>query len=179
MPAQPPVLKPAPAPSAPPAVDWEAIEEASDEEPSFDEIAAAQSVRPVAPRSPTAITANANGAAAALAASSAGQPSPCQPSHYWTWRLLAAGFAADDCVAIRGIVRDVVLDHALRAIDSGWAVEAQWLLDARLIAALAELVGDKQPERIRPLLAKLPNGTRYEEVQLYIKCRFPGGSHSV
>jgi hypothetical protein len=92
---------------------------------------------------------------------------------------LAAGFAADDCVAIRGIARDVVLDHALRAIDNGWAVEVQWLLDARLIAALAELVGDKQPERIRPLLAKLPNGTRYEEVQLYIKCRFPGGLHSV
>ena len=45
--------------------------------------------------------------------------SPClprsvssQPSHYWTQRLLAAGFTLDECAAIRGLSREVVLEHA-------------------------------------------------------------------
>ncbi len=79
---------------------------------------------------------------------------------------------------IRGMSGEVVLDHALRAIDSGWVVKAEWLLDPQLMTRLAELVGPVQPERIRPLLAKLPNGTRYEEVQLFLKCRF-GVAHGV
>jgi ATP-dependent DNA helicase RecQ len=164
MPAQAPMPKPAPTPAA----AWESIEEASDEEPSFDEIAAAQSSRPVATQPSTAPSGS--GTDAALTGGAAGQP-----SHYWTWRLLSAAFTADECAAIRGISREVVLDHALRAIDSGWKVQAEWLLGAALIAKLTALVGEQQPERIRPLLAKLPNGTRYEEVQLYLKCRFPSG----
>ena len=91
------------------------------------------------------------------------------------WRLLAAGFAADDCAAIRGIDRDVVLDHALCAIDSGWPVDVALLLSPELRVRLDALIGHQRPERIRPLLTRLPNGTRYEEVQLYLKCRFPGG----
>jgi len=39
-------------------------------------------------------------------------PSTGQPSHYWTWRLLQAGFSIDDCAAIRGIARETVLEHA-------------------------------------------------------------------
>jgi hypothetical protein len=96
-----------------------------------------------------------------------------QPSHYWTWRLLAGGFSPAECATIRGMTTDVVLDHALRAIDSGSAVEVGWLLSADLTARLERLIGDREPERIRPLLAKLPRGTRYEEVQLFLKCRFP------
>ena len=46
-------------------------------------------------------------------------PSPClpvslssHPSSYWTQRLLAAGFTVDECAAIRGLTREVVLKHA-------------------------------------------------------------------
>jgi ATP-dependent DNA helicase RecQ len=35
-----------------------------------------------------------------------------RPSHYWTQRLLAAGFTVDECAAIRGLTREVVLEHA-------------------------------------------------------------------
>jgi ATP-dependent DNA helicase RecQ len=34
------------------------------------------------------------------------------PSHYWTQRLLQAGFSVDECAAIRGISRETVLEHA-------------------------------------------------------------------
>ncbi|HEX4144331.1 MAG TPA: RecQ family ATP-dependent DNA helicase [Pirellulales bacterium] len=98
-------------------------------------------------------------------------PAASQPSHYWTWRLLTAGFAPEESAAIRGFSADVVLDHALRAADSGWPVQVEWFLSPALLARLKKLIGDEPPARIRPLLARLPAGTRYEHVQLYLKCR--------
>ncbi len=98
-------------------------------------------------------------------------PAGSQPSHYWTWRLLSAGFVPEECAAIRGLGADVVLDHALRAGDCGLPIQADWFLTPSLIARLDKLIGDEPPERIRPLLARLPAGTRYEHVQLYLKCR--------
>jgi ATP-dependent DNA helicase RecQ len=92
------------------------------------------------------------------------------PTHYWTWRLLARGFTVDECMAIRGLDREVVLDHALRSVDSGWNVELGWFFPTEVLKNFAEVIGPDQPSRIRPLLSRLP-GTRYEEVQLYLKCR--------
>jgi len=96
-----------------------------------------------------------------------------QPSHYWTWRLLAAGFSPAECAAIRGLDYGGVLGHALRAVESGWTVRAEWCLRPELVAALEAVVGEN-PGAIRPLLAQLPPGTRYEEVQLFLKCRHRG-----
>ncbi len=46
-------------------------------------------------------------------------PSPpalvSHPPHYWTWRLLSAGFTVEECAAIRGLSRETVLEHAQRA----------------------------------------------------------------
>jgi hypothetical protein len=39
-----------------------------------------------------------------------------------------------------------------------------------VLKSFAEVIGPDQPSRIRPLLSRLP-GTRYEEVQLFLKCR--------
>ena len=94
-----------------------------------------------------------------------------RPAHYWTWRLLAAGFSAAECAEIRGLEREVILDHAMRAVDDGRPVRPESCLPSELISALETLVGPVPPRQIRPLLAQLPNGTRYEEVQLFIKCR--------
>jgi ATP-dependent DNA helicase RecQ len=45
-------------------------------------------------------------------------PSPLTPSsHYWTRRLLAAGFTVEECAAIRGLSREVILEHARHAED--------------------------------------------------------------
>ena len=124
-------------------------------------IASADSA-PVAPSSP----------------SSAPQAAPpsATGNHYWTWRVLAAGITVDECMAIRGLPREVVLDHALRALDAGCRVEASWFLSPETIAALSQAIGPETPERIRPLLAHLPAGTRYEEVQLFLKCRLAAGA---
>jgi len=35
-----------------------------------------------------------------------------RPPHYWTGRLLAAGFTADECAEIRGLPLEEILDHA-------------------------------------------------------------------
>jgi ATP-dependent DNA helicase RecQ len=94
-----------------------------------------------------------------------------QATHYWTWRLLSTGFSVEECAAIRGLEREVVLDHTLRAIDDGWQVEAGWFLSGEQIAAIEQLVGPGEPQRLRPLLSQLPPQVRYEELQLYLKCR--------
>jgi len=103
--------------------------------------------------------------------SDAAAPGPVAGSHYWTWRVLASGFSVAECMAIRGLEREVVLDHALRAADAGWTVDPGWFLSAESLQALAAVIGPETPERIRPLLSQLPAGTRYEEVQLFLKCR--------
>ncbi len=98
--------------------------------------------------------------------------SPAQrPSHYWTWRLLAAGFAVEECAAIRGIEPEAALDHALRAVEEGWPLEARQCLPPELLAAMEAAVGPDEPELIRPLLAKLPPGTARGQVELFLRCR--------
>jgi len=94
-----------------------------------------------------------------------------KPAHYWTWRLLAAGFHVNDCVAIRGMAREVILDHALRALEEGWPVRPEQCLSAELAAALDRLAEREPTIQIGPLLAQLPQGAAHQEVQLYLKCR--------
>ena len=88
-----------------------------------------------------------------------------RPSYYWTWRLLSQGFLAEECLAIRGITRETLLDHVFQAAENGLKVRSDWCLSAETIAALDTVVGDNRPKQIRPLLAQLPPGTRYKEVQ--------------
>jgi ATP-dependent DNA helicase RecQ len=98
-------------------------------------------------------------------------PAEARPCHYWTWRLLSAGFSVEECEAIREIGRDVILDHLLRAVEEGWPVRAEWCLSAELLEALRRTGGLEEPVQVRSLLSRLPSGTRYEEVQLFLKCR--------
>jgi ATP-dependent DNA helicase RecQ len=94
-----------------------------------------------------------------------------KPSHYWTWRLLSAGFSPDECAAIRGLAPEVVLDHVLRAADGGLTVDARWFLSDEAISRIEQLLHQGPTTRIRQLLDHLPRGTRYEEVQLVLKAR--------
>jgi len=108
---------------------------------------------------------------AAPGAAAASEDPAVQPSYYWTWRLLSAGFSAAQCEAIRGLSRETILDHALRALEEGRPVQAEWCLPAELLAALRQNVNPEDPPEIRAVLARLPPGTRYEEVLLYLECR--------
>ena len=84
---------------------------------------------------------------------------------------MSQGFSAEECLAIRGITREMLLDHVFQAAENGLEVRLSWCLSAETIAALDTVIGDNRPKQIRPLLAQLPPGTRYEEVQIYLKCR--------
>ena len=97
--------------------------------------------------------------------------SGAKPAHYWTWRLLAAGFHVNDCAVIRGMAREVILDHTLRALEEGWPVRPERCLSAELAAALDRLAEQEPTDQVAPLLARLPRGTTYQEVQIYLKCR--------
>ena len=113
-------------------------------------------------------------AAGPTAGSKSSPPPPgnaaVQPSHYWTWRLLSCGFTAEESAAIRGIRREALLDHALRAIEEGWPFRAEWCLSPELLAALEKLAGSEPYPPIRTLLPRLPPGTRFEEVDLFLRC---------
>jgi ATP-dependent DNA helicase RecQ len=96
-----------------------------------------------------------------------------QPSHYWTWRLLSAGFTPQECCEIRCVAPEVVLDHALRAADQGLNVQAGWFLTPEQIQRIEGVLDAGGSTRIRHLLDRLPRGTRYEHVQLVQKSRDP------
>src|SRR5690606_23649477 len=76
-----------------------------------------------------------------------GSLASAEPTHYWTWRVLDAGFTVDECMAIRGLSRDVVLDHVLRSIDEGKAARAEWFLSPTVIRRLQARIGPTTPER--------------------------------
>ncbi|MCR4415778.1 MAG: RecQ family zinc-binding domain-containing protein, partial [Thermoguttaceae bacterium] len=97
-----------------------------------------------------------------------------RPTHYWTWRLLAAGFSADECAAIRALTRETVLDHALEALEEGRAVPVDQCLSKDLRTALAQLVRGAAPQDVPSLLAMLPAGTTHQEVRLFLATRRAG-----
>jgi len=97
-----------------------------------------------------------------------------RPAHYWTWRLLRAGFSVEECASIRGLRGREVLEHARRAAEDGRPVRPEWCLPAELCGALWALVDAGPQGEIDSLLPKLPPGTRPEQVELFLKCRDVG-----
>ncbi|MEK6235183.1 MAG: HRDC domain-containing protein, partial [Planctomycetales bacterium] len=94
-----------------------------------------------------------------------------QPSHYWTWRLLADGFTAEECQVIRGLASETIVDHAIQSLDCGRPVDLRWFFTPELISILTKEIGPGQPEQINPLLARLPQGFRHDQVRLFLRCR--------
>jgi len=115
--------------------------------------------------------ADANPAAAGRGAPEQTRAPIIRPAYYWTWRLMSQGFQAEECLAIRGITRETLLDHLLQAVENGLEIRLDWCLSAKTITALKTVIGVNPPKQIRPLLAQLPPGTQYVEVQIYLKCR--------
>jgi ATP-dependent DNA helicase RecQ len=51
-----------------------------------------------------------------------------RPDYYWTWKLLADGYSALQCAAIRRLDTRVLCEHLLQALEQGLEVHLQWLL---------------------------------------------------
>lgn len=98
-----------------------------------------------------------------------------QPSYYWTWRLLDAGFGVRDCAEIRGISEDTLLDHLLNAAEQGLVVDARWVLNADELRMLEATFRDDPTVRVRQVLERLPAGFRYQQIQLYRLLHANGG----
>ena len=92
------------------------------------------------------------------------------PSYYWSWRLLSAQFTVQQCAEIRQVDEQAIWDHALMALENGLHIDPAWMLSSSLIKAIEEAIRCGTTNRVRPLLEQLPDGTRYQEVQLFLKC---------
>jgi ATP-dependent DNA helicase RecQ len=94
--------------------------------------------------------------------------------HYWTWQLLSSGYSVEECRAIRRISEESLLDHLLKAARDGLRVEPRWILSDEQWLQLTAIFGDTPAAEIQPLLAQLPEGLRYRDVQLYLLTRNVG-----
>ncbi|HEX5104595.1 MAG TPA: RQC domain-containing protein, partial [Pirellulaceae bacterium] len=91
-----------------------------------------------------------------------------RPPHYWTWRVLASGFSAEECQQIRGITADELCDHLLQAAKSGQPVEPRWVLTTEQMATLAKRFGNMPADRTRTNRAQLPPDVTDRQVQIYL-----------
>ena len=59
-----------------------------------------------------------------------------QPSYYWTWRLLSAGFRLAECCEIRRMSAEQVINDAADALEHHLALDLSWVFTAEELAAL-------------------------------------------
>ena len=82
-----------------------------------------------------------------------------------------AGFSAAECREIRRLDDDTFCDHVLRAARDGRPIDARWVLTKDQVATLSAAVGDGSPQRLKEVLARLPAGIKYRDVQVYLLSR--------
>ena len=97
------------------------------------------------------------------------ETSSIQPSFYWTWQLIVDGYSVEHIGQTRGIDRAAVFDHANRALQSGRAVQVDWLLDSEKVAVLQQLIRANPDSRMPALMAQLPAGIESFELQFFMK----------
>ena len=97
------------------------------------------------------------------------ETSSVQPSFYWTWQLIVDGYSVEHIGQTRGIDRAAVFDHANRALQSGRAVQVDWLLDSEKVSMLRQLIQANPDSRMPALLAQLPAGIESFELQFFMK----------
>ncbi|MHC4402083.1 MAG: RecQ family ATP-dependent DNA helicase [Planctomycetota bacterium] len=105
------------------------------------------------------------------ASTASAEEAKARPSHYWTWRLLSAGFSAAECEIIRGAGPEMILHDVLRAVDEGWPVRVEWCLSEERLATLQKAVGSMSAAHVDAWLAELPPGAARWEGELFLKCR--------
>ncbi|MDA1056146.1 MAG: RecQ family ATP-dependent DNA helicase [Planctomycetota bacterium] len=103
-------------------------------------------------------------------------PTGPRPSHFWTWRLLSDGYTLDDCIAARGLDEATIVSHLARSIDEGLAVQPSWFLTSEQLAVVEPLADLAPSERLRAIVADLPDNVRCEHVALYLKCISANGN---
>ncbi len=98
-------------------------------------------------------------------------PSADSDDYFWTWRLLAAGFAPDECAAARRLPERVVLRHALQAVEAGYRLAPQQCFAPEMLEALQRIVGSRPVASADSILPRLPAGALAEHVRLFAALR--------
>ena len=80
-----------------------------------------------------------------------------------------------ECAAIRRVSEEEIWDHAIRAVESGLAVEPGWLLSSSELAVLRDelpvAAAHEPTPQLRPILERLPEGFTRQHVQVFLKCQ--------
>lgn len=93
------------------------------------------------------------------------------PDHYWTARLLSAGFTAEECAVVRNLPLETILDHAIAAAEEGTEIPLDRCLCGALLAMLERLVDGPDPPTLRTLLPRLPHGATERHARLFLAAR--------
>ena len=98
-----------------------------------------------------------------------------RPTFFWTWLLLHDGYSLDECIAIRQIGLNEVVDHLTRAAESQHPIDMEWLLDADAQKWLRENDTSHQNEEengisVRPLVESMPPAVTPQILELYRRC---------
>ena len=97
-----------------------------------------------------------------------------QPPHYWTWRVLASGFSADECCQIRGLSKDELHDQLILAVKNGQPVDPRWVLTSAQIAALDKVLSQRSATQLPEQLARIVPGLQERTARLYLLSRGGG-----
>jgi ATP-dependent DNA helicase RecQ len=117
----------------------------------------------------------------ALAPSDSAPASPTaadRAPHYWTWRVLAAGFSAAEACQVRNLDRKSLVEHLLAAAKEGCAIDPSWIFSPAQQQALRGLLVNGKP--MQTAAKVLPNGFSRVEAELYLTALRPqAGVHGL
>jgi ATP-dependent DNA helicase RecQ len=92
---------------------------------------------------------------------------PCRPPHYWTGRVLSAGFTPDECQQIRSLDRATLVRHVLAIARDGGEFDPAWIFSPAHEAMLQRLLCNGATKSLAALLSHLPPEITPEEAELF------------
>ncbi|MCH8045666.1 MAG: RecQ family ATP-dependent DNA helicase [Planctomycetes bacterium] len=94
------------------------------------------------------------------------EPPPKRSSHFWTWRMIEAGFGIEEIQQARVLTREAVLLHLLRAVSDGLGVDVVRLYSPGELESLRKVASRVQSDSdISP--DALPAGLDPLDVELF------------
>jgi ATP-dependent DNA helicase RecQ len=94
-----------------------------------------------------------------------------RPEYYWSWRLVHDGYPLEDCVEIRGMELPQVLEDLVAAVEDGYPLPSDRVLDADAVKQLAPLVDGRPHPDPTSVAIQLPDSVTELHVRLYLACR--------
>jgi hypothetical protein len=94
-------------------------------------------------------------------------PTGIQPPHYWTLRVLAGGFSAEECLQIRALDRATLIKHVLAIAREGGEWQLNWIFAPERQDALERVMSNGAAQSLAAVLSRLPPGITPEEAELF------------